>query len=169
MAFPVLAVAGIAIGVGAKILGGLSAGKAAEQRTKALKANALAQLTNTVSGLQAREREELAAARQQERLGRRQSDILEARAIAAGAEGGVGSDEQVQDVQMGEAEFLGSVDANLRMVKADLLRRRKGAQREFQSATKAAEAGERGPEQDFLDFANTAAFALNAFDQVDFG
>jgi len=165
MGFIIPAIA-IGVSVGSKLLGSKARKEAEEARAAALKGNALVQLTNTLSGLSAREREELAAARQQKRMGRRQSDILEARAIAGGAESGTGSAEQVQDVAMGEAEFLASIDEQLGMVQGELARRRRRAQTEHKSARRAADAGLSGNTQDFLDFANTAAFALNAFDAL---
>ena len=166
MAIPLAGVA-IGVAVGSRILGNRSR-KAAERATAdALKDNALVQFANTLSGLGAREREELAAARQQKRLGRRQSAILEARAKAAGASAGVGSAEQVQDVQLGESEFLSSVDVQLGFVTGELERRRRRARKTRESAFKSAEAGVSGAGQDFLDFANAAAFALNAFDALD--
>lgn len=164
MGFPIIGAVAIGIGVGSKILGNRSRNKAEKARAEALKGNALVQLANTISGLNAREREELVAAQQQRRLGRRQSAVLESRAKAAGADAGTGSDEQVQDVGLGESEFLGSIDAQLEMVRGDLSRRRKGALREHKAAVVAANSGISGIGQDFLDFANTAAFALNAFD-----
>ncbi len=162
----VLAIAAIGIGIGSRLLGSRARKEAERRRADALRGNALVQLANTLSGLSARQREELAAARQQKRLGRRQSAILEARAIAGGAESGTGSAEQVQDVAMGEAEFLGSIDTQLGMVASEIGRRRRGANREFQSALKAADAGLSGGAQDFLDFTNAVAFGLNAFDAL---
>ncbi len=162
----ILAIAGIAVGIGSQLLGSNARKKAERARAEALKGNALVQFANTLSGLGAREREELAAARQQKRLGRRQSAVLESRAKAAGADAGTGSAEQVQDVQLGESEFLGSIDAQLGLVSAELDRRRRGARREKDAAFKAADSGVSGGLQDFLDFANTAAFALNAFDAL---
>jgi len=126
-----IAVAGIAIGIGSKLFGNKARKDAERRRAEALKGNALVQLANQLSGLSAREREELVAANQQRRLGRRQSAILEARAKARGADAGVGSAEQVQDVQLGESEFLGSIDAQLGMVTSELDRRRRRAQAEF--------------------------------------
>lgn len=166
MPFPVIGAVAIGVSIGSKLLGNSARKRAEQARADALKGNALVQLANTLSGLSAREAEELAAARQQKRLGRRQSAVLEARAIAGGAESGTGSAEQVQDVAMGEAEFLGSVEAQLGMVTDQLRRQRAGARRSFQSAITAAEAGLSGPGQDFLDFANVAAFALNAWDAL---
>lgn len=166
MPFPILAVAGIAIGIGSKLLGSRSRKAGEKARAAALRDNALVQLANTLSGLSAREQEELASARQSKRLGRRSSAVMAARAKAAGADAGVGSAEQVQDVELGESEFLGSIDAQLGMVTADLTRRERGARREFKSAVSAADAGVSGTGQDFLDFANIAAFALNAFDAI---
>jgi hypothetical protein len=166
MPFPVIGAVAIGVSIGSKLLGNSARKRAEKARADALKGNALVQLANTLSGLSAREAEELAAARQQKRLGRRQSAVLEARAKAGGAESGTGSAEQVQDVLMGKAEFLGSVDAQLGMVTDQLRRQRSGAKRSFDSAIKAADAGLSGPGQDFLDFANTAAFALNAWDAL---
>lgn len=166
MPFPVIGAIAIGVSVGSKLLGNSARKKAEEARAEALRGNALVQLTNTLSGLSAREREELVAARQQKRMGRRQSDILEARAKAGGAESGTGSAEQVQDVAMGEAEFLASVDEQLGMVQGELARRRRRSRIEFKSAIKAANAGISGNGQDFLDFANIAAFALNAWDAL---
>jgi hypothetical protein len=167
MGFPILAVAGIAVSIGSKILGGQAKNKQAKAQAAAQKENALVQLAETYSGLSAREREELASSRQQKRLGRRESARLEARAIAAGADAGTGSDEQVRDVQVGEAEFVSSVEAQLARVNQDLDRRRRGARKSFDSQIKAADAGLPGSGQDFLDFANTAAFAINAFSSLD--
>jgi len=166
MGFPILAVAGIAIGVGSKILGSKGRKEGEKARAAALKENALVQLANTLSGLSAREQEELASARQSKRLGRRSSAVLAARAKAAGASAGVGSAEQVQDVELGESEFLGSLDEQLGLVTAELTRRERGARREFGSAISAADAGVSGIGQDFLDFANTAAFAITAIDAL---
>ena len=166
MAFPVIGAIAIGVSVGSKLLGNAARNKAAEARAAALKGNALVQLTNTLSGLSAREREELVAARQQKRMGRRQSAVLEARAIAGGAESGTGSAEQVQDVAMGQAEFLASIDEQLGMVQGELARRRRRARTEHASAREAADAGLSGNGQDFLDFANVAAFALNAWDAL---
>ena len=166
MGFPVIGAIAIGVSVGSKILGNQARKDAERARADALKGNALVRLANTLSGLGAREREELAAAQQQRRLGRRQSAVLESRAIAGGAESGTGSAEQVQDVAVGKAEFLASIDVQLGFVQAQLSRRRRGAVREKESAFTAAEAGVSGSGQDFLDFANIAAFALNAFDAL---
>lgn len=167
MPIPILGAIAIGVSVGAKILGSRTRKAGEKARAEALKENALVQLGNTLSGLNARQREELAAARQQKRLGRRQSAILEARAIAGGAESGTGSAEQVQDVALGESEFLSSIDQQLGQVSAELERRRRRSRVQFESAVKNADAGVSGIAQDFLDFANTAAFALNAFDAID--
>ena len=164
MAF--LAIAGIVVGIGSKLLGNRARHANEKRRAEALKENALVQFANTISGLGAREREELASARQQKRLGRRESAILAARAKAAGASAGTGSAEQVQDVLLGESEFLGSIDTQLGFVTAELERRRRRARKQKESALKSAESGVSGLAQDFLDFANTAAFALNAFDAL---
>jgi len=166
MAFPVLAAAGIAVSVGSKILGSRARKEAEERRREARRGNALEQLRHTMSGLSARRAEELAASRQQERFGRRQSAVLEARAKAGGAESGTGSAEQVQDVQLGESEFLSSIDVQLRAVEAELTRRQVGAGKQYEAALRAADADMSGPTQDFLDFANTAAFAINAWDAL---
>lgn len=166
MGFPIVAVAGIAIAVGSKILGNNAEKQKARAQAKAQKENALVQLAETYSGLSAREREELASSRQAKRLGRRQSARLAARAKAAGADAGTGSDEQVRDVQVGEAEFVSGVDAQLSRVNEELDRRRRGARKSFDSQIKAADAGIPGQGQDFLDFANTAAFAINAFSSL---
>jgi len=168
MAFPVIGAIAIGVGVGSKILGNKARKDAERARAEALRENALVQLANTLSGLSARQREELSAARQQKRLGRRTSAVLAARAKAAGADTGVGSAEQVRDVAVGEAEFIGSIDEQLGMVSAELSRRRRRARVQFESALKAADAGISGGAQDFLDFANTAAFALNAIDALPF-
>ena len=165
MGFIIPAIA-IGVSVGSKLLGNQARKDAEQARADALKGNALVQLTHTLSGLDAREREELVAARQQKRLGRRQSAVLEARAIAGGTKSGTGSAEQVQDVALGESEFLSSIDAQIGLVQGELARRRKRANIEHRSARSAAEAGLSGPGQDFLDFANVAAFALNAFDAI---
>lgn len=167
MAIPIIGAIAIGVSVGAKILGSRTRKAGEKARAEALKENALVQLGNTLSGLSARQREELAAARQQKRLGRRQSAVLEARAIAGGAESGTGSAEQVQDVAKGEAEFISSIDQQLDLVTAELSRRRRRARIESESAIKNAKAGVSGIAQDFLDFANTAAFALNAFDAIN--
>lgn len=167
MAFPIaIAAIGIGISLGSKILGGQAKKKAEKARAEALKSNALVQLGETFSGLSAREREELASSRQQKRLGRRQSAVLEARARAAGADAGTGSAEQVQDVAMGEAEFVSSIDRQLGLVGQELDRRRRGASKQFESAIKSADAGVSGQGQDFLDFANTLAFGINAFSSL---
>lgn len=166
MPFPVIGAIAIGVSIGSSILGNSARKEAERKRAEALRGNALVQLTNTLSGLSARQREEMVAARQQKRLGRRQSAVLEARAVAGGAESGTGSAEQVQDVLMGKAEFLASIDEQLGMVRGELSRRRRRARVEFRSALVAADAGISGGTQDFLDFANTAAFALNAFDAL---
>lgn len=164
MAF--FAIAAIAIGIGSQILSNRSKKSGEKKRAEALRENALVQLGNTLSALSAREREELASARQQKRLGRRESAVLAARAKAAGADAGVGSAEQVQDVGLGESEFLSSVDTQLASVTQELERRRRRSRIQFESSVKSANAGVSGIGQDFLDFANTAAFALNAIDAL---
>ncbi len=166
MPFPVIGAIAIGVGIGSRIVGNRARKNAERKRAEALKGNALVQLANTLSGLNARQREELASARQEKRLGRRQSRVLEARAIAGGAESGTGASEQVQDIGLGESEFLSSIDTQLDLVTSELSRRRRGANREFQASLKAADAGISGGAQDFLDFANTLAFGLNAFDAL---
>lgn len=166
MGFPIVAAAGFALGVGSKLLGSRARKDAERRRTAARRGNALVQLQTTLAGLGAREKEELASARANKRFGRRQSAVLEARAKAGGAESGTGSAEQVQDIALGQSEFLSAIDTQLDAVESELNRRRKGARLQAESAFRAADADISGPLQDFLDFANTAAFALNAFDAL---
>ena len=166
MGFPVIGAIAIGVGAGSKILASGARKEAERRRAAALKENALVQLTNTLSGLSARQREELSAARQQKRLGRRTSAVLAARATAAGASSGTGSAEQVQDVALGESEFISSIDQQLGLVSAELERRRRRARIQFKSAIKSAKAGVSGRSQDFLDFANTVTFALTAIDAL---
>lgn len=166
MALPILAAAGLAVSIGSRLLGSGARKAAEKRRAEARKGNALLTLSQTLSGLNARRTEELAAARQQKRFGRRQSAVLEAQAIAGGAESGTGSGEQVQDIALGESEFLSSVDTQLAAVETQLMRRRRGAFAQQRQANRAADSDIGGPLQDFLDFANTAAFAINAFDSL---
>lgn len=156
----------IGVGIGSSILGNRAKRSAERRRAAALEENALVRLASTTSGLAAREREELANAAQARRLGRRQSAVLEARAVAAGAAAGVGSAEQAQDVQLGLSEFLGSVEENLARTRAQLSRTRRGARREFEAARKAARAGVAGPGADFLDFLNIGLGAVQAFEAL---
>ena len=162
-----LAIAGVGIAVGSQIAAWLGRKSAAEKKAAALRNNALTQLGSSLSALGARGREEMAAARQQKRLGRRASAVLESRALAQGASSGTGSVDAVQDVAMGEAEFIGSVDAQLAATNADLLRRKKATFENFFAAQEAAKAGVGGIENDFLDFANTALSAINTFDALN--
>jgi len=163
MPLPVLA--GIAIGTSivSGVAGFFAKSNAEKKRAEALEQNALVRLSAQLSGLGAREQEELANARQARRLGRRQSAVLEARARAGGADAGVGSGEQVQDVGLGLSEFLGSVDENLARTRSQIQRGRIGADREFRAARKAAKAGVGGPAADFMDFLNIGVGALNTF------
>lgn len=163
MAFPIIGAVAIGTSIVSGILGSRARRSAERRRAEALEENALVRLASTTSGLAAREQEELANAAQARRLGRRQSAVLEARAVAAGAAAGVGSAEQAQDVQLGLSEFLGSVEENLARTRAQLARGRRGAQREFESARRAARAGVAGPGADFLDFLNIGIGAVQAF------
>lgn len=153
---------GIGVGVLSKVLGSSARADAEKARAAALEQNALIRLTSVLSGLQSRERQQLASAAQQRRLGKRQSAVLAARARALGADAGTGSSEQVQDVAVGQAEFLGALDAQLGLVRGELARSRRQARIEFEGARSAARAGVGGPLAQFLDFANIALGTIDA-------
>jgi hypothetical protein len=167
MAIPVLPAIAIGVSAASQIYGSIKGDKAAEERAKALRHNALTRLTAAYSGLSEKDRLALAQAGQEERLARQESAALAARAKAIAAGGGVSGGEQVADVDMGLSQFLGSLDFNLKQVRDEIRRQRRLAALSYRSEIIAANAGvQTDVLGDFLNFATVGTQAAAQFSSL---